>query len=80
MQKIIPKLKLSFSWKHNYDETVATRNQVKYCRQFIKIEIIIIIADYFYSILRCDFFVSVDAIRRCNFLGKKSAMQLPSLI
>jgi len=37
--------------------TVATRNQVKYRKQCIKIKII---ADYFYSILRCD--------SRCNFL------------
>jgi len=38
-------------------------------------EIIAIIADYFYSILRCDsrrdFFVDVDAICRCDFFGKK---------
>jgi len=27
---------ISFTRKHNYDETEATRNQVKYRRQFIK--------------------------------------------
>jgi len=39
-------------------------------------EIITIIADYFYSILRCDFFVSVDAIYlNAIFLGKIGAMR-----
>jgi len=58
----------NFPWIHNYDETVTARNQVKYRRQFAKkIEII---ADYFYSILRCNFSV-FETHCTCDFSEKK---------
>jgi len=67
------KLKLSSPRKHNYDEQSNLQsNKVRWTGVYKKIEII---ADYFYSILRwysrCDFFVDVDAICRCDFFGGK---------
>jgi len=63
-----PNSNFSFTW--NIIMTKQSQLTTKYRGQFIKNRntVIAIIADYIYSILRCDFF------------GKKSAMRLPSLL